>query len=137
MGQLAQSIPDLSTLVAALVAGDLTGALSGAGPFTVFAPTNEAFGALPKATLSNLLKPENKALLDDILEYHVIPGVAILAGDLQLSQDVTTLEGKELHITSIGGVVKVQNAQVREADVGASNGVVHVIDGVLLPPSAS
>merc|ERR1712195_188934 len=132
--QLAAGIPDLSTLVTALKAGDLVTALSGAGPFTVFAPTNEAFAALPPATLAFLLKPANIKQLDAILEYHVISGAAVRAEDLKPSQDVKTLEGQKLHITKVDGTVTVQKAKVTLADVAATNGVVHVIDGVLTPP---
>jgi len=129
--QLAAGIPDLSTLVTALKAGNLVTALSGAGPFTVFAPTNEAFAALPPATLKSLLEPKNIKELQSILEYHVISGAAVRAEDLKASQVVETLEGREVLITKINGVVTVQNAKVIQADVGATNGVVHVINGVL------
>merc|ERR1712194_283676 len=124
--ELAAGIPDLSTLVTAL---------SGTGPFTVFAPTNEAFAALPAATLASLLKPANIKELDAILEYHVIAGAAVRAEDLKASQDVKTLEGQKLHITKAAGSVTVQKAKVIQADVAATNGVVHVINGVLTPPS--
>merc|ERR1711935_587997 len=134
--QLAAGIPDLSTLVTALEAGKLTTALSGNGPFTVFAPTNEAFAALPPATLASLLSPANIKQLDAILEYHVIAGAAVRAEDLKASQNVKTLEGQEVHINKISGSVTVQNAKVIQADVGATNGVVHVISGVLSPPTA-
>merc|ERR1712195_471045 len=133
--QLAAGIPDLSTLVTALKAGDLVTALEGAGPFTVFAPTNEAFAALPPATLASLLEPKNLKELQSILEYHVISGAAVRAEDLKPSQNVKTLEGQELHINKISGSVTVQNAKVIQADVGATNGVVHVINGVLTPPT--
>jgi len=134
--QLAAGIPDLSTLVTALKAGNLVTALSGAGPFTVFAPTNEAFAALPPATLKSLLEPKNIQQLQSILEYHVISGAAVRAEDLKASQNVKTLEGQEVHINKISGSVTVQNAKVIQADVGATNGVVHVIHGVLTPPTA-
>merc|ERR1712195_56573 len=134
--QLAAGIPDLSSLVTALKAGDLVTALSGAGPFTVFAPTNEAFAALPPATLASLLEPKNLKELQSILEYHVISGAAVRAEDLKPSQDVKTLEGQKLHINKINGSVTVQNAKVIQADVGATNGIVHVINGVLTPPPA-
>merc|ERR1712166_281775 len=133
--ELAAGIPDLSTLVTALTAGKLVTALSGTGPFTVFAPTNEAFAALPAATLASLLKPANIKQLDAILEYHVIAGAAVRAEDLKASQDVKTLEGQKLHITKVGGSVTVQKAKVITADVAATNGVVHVINGVLMPPA--
>merc|ERR1712127_303461 len=133
--QLAAGIPDLSTLVTALKAGNLVTALSDPGPFTVFAPTNEAFAALPNGTLASLLEPKNIKQLQSILEYHVIPGAAVRAEDLKASQDVKTLEGQAVHINKISGSVTVQNAEVIKADVGATNGVVHVINGVLTPPT--
>merc|ERR1712194_106350 len=133
--QLASGDTDLSTLVTALKAGKLVTALSGTGPFTVFAPTNEAFAVLPSATLASLLKPANIKQLDAILEYHVITGAAVRAEDLKASQDVKTLEGQKVHITKVGGSVTVQKAKVITADVAATNGVVHVINGVLIPPA--
>jgi transforming growth factor-beta-induced protein len=133
--QLAQSVPDLSTLVTALVAGKLTGALSGAGPFTVFAPTNEAFAKVPAATLANLLDPANIKELDAVLEYHVIAGAAVFAKDLKPFQMVKTLEGDELKIVKAGRVL-INNATVVAVDNAATNGVVHIIDGVLIPPAA-
>jgi len=133
--QLAQSVPDLSTLVTALVAGQLTATLSGKGPFTVFAPTNEGFAKLPAATLAHLLDPKNIKELRSILEYHVIAGAAIFSKDLKTFQKVKTVEGAELEIAKVGGRVLVQNTTVTKADNDASNGVVHIIDGVLIPPS--
>merc|ERR1712222_310833 len=91
--ELAQSVDDLSTLVTAVVAGDLVETLSSPGPFTVFAPTNDAFGSLPAGTLETLLKPENKAQLVDILTYHVLPA-QVLSTDLQPEQEVTTVQGQ-------------------------------------------
>merc|ERR1711937_214263 len=137
--ELAQSVDDLSTLVTAVAAGDLVKTLSSPGPFTVFAPTNEAFNALPKGTLDNLLKPENKAQLVDILTYHVLP-VKAKSNDLKPFQAVKTVEGKNLHIQKWGAGVKVgprltDLKSVTSADNEASNGVVHIINGVLLPPS--
>jgi len=138
--ELAESVKDLSTLVSAVVAGDLVDTLSG-GTFTVFAPTNDAFAALPAGTLDSLMKPENKKELVDILTYHVLPKKA-LADDLDLFQAETTVEGKPLHVQKWGGVVKVgpslESADLKTvtaADNLASNGVAHIIDGVLLPPS--
>merc|ERR1712156_621847 len=125
--ELAQSVDDLSTLVAAVVAGDLVETLSSPGPFTVFAPTNEAFGALPEGTLDSLLKPENKASLVDILTYHVLPA-QVLSTDLQPEQVVTTVEGKDLRVTVSNGEVRVNTAKVVGADNLASNGVAHIID---------
>lgn len=132
---LAVATPDLSTLVAALKAGGLVDTLSGAGPFTVFAPTNAAFAKLPKGTLETLLKPENKAKLVDILTYHVAGGAAVFSKDLKDGEKIKTVEGKDVTAHIHGGVVKINNAQVTTADVAASNGVVHIIDAVLLPPS--
>jgi uncharacterized surface protein with fasciclin (FAS1) repeats len=130
--QLAQSVPDLSTLVTAILADtEVEQALYGRGPFTVFAPTNEAFGKIPAATLKHLLDPANIKELDDILKYHVISG-DILSKDLKPFQAVKTLEGDTLQITSAGGV-KVNDATVTKADNIATNGVVHIIDGVLMP----
>merc|ERR1712022_102518 len=137
--ELAQSVGDLSTLVAAVVAGDLVETLSSPGPFTVFAPTNEAFGALPEGTLDSLLKPENKAQLADILTYHVLPE-QVLSHDLKYFQSVKTVEGKNVHVIRDHRGVHVgpsihQLSRVTAADNKASNGVAHIIDGVLLPPS--
>merc|ERR1712193_23515 len=95
--ELAQSVDDLSTLVAAVVAADLAETLSSPGPFTVFAPTNEGFAALPEGTLESLLKPENKAQLVDILTYHVLPS-QVLSTDLKFFQRVATVEGKNVHV---------------------------------------
>merc|ERR1711907_438054 len=137
--ELAQSVDDLSTLVAAVVAGDLVDTLRSPGPFTVFAPTNEAFGALPAGTLDSLLKPENKDQLVDILTYHVLPE-QVLSTDLKIFQSVKTVEGKNVHVIKNSRGVHVgpsihQLSRVTAADNKASNGVAHIIDGVLLPPS--
>jgi len=139
--QLAESVQDLSTLVAAVVAGDLADTLSSAGPFTVFAPTNEAFSALPAGVLESLMKPQQKKELVDILTYHVLPE-KVLSTDLKPFQAVKTVEGKPLHVTKFGGRVRVGSSleskdlrNVIKADNLASNGVVHIIDGVLLPPA--
>jgi transforming growth factor-beta-induced protein len=132
---LAQSVKDLSTLVTAVVAGGLVDTLKGPGPFTVFAPTNEAFAALPNGTLVTLLKPENKAQLDDILTYHVLPA-KVLSTDLKNGETAKTVEGKSVtvHISPSG--IKINSAPVQQADVLACNGVVHVIGAVLIPPTA-
>merc|ERR1712195_457184 len=130
---LAASIPDLSTLVTALKAGELTTALSGKGPFTVFAPTNEAFAALPDGTLAHLLDPVNIKELQAVLEYHVIPDAAMRSFDL--ANDVTTLEGKDVHITRRDGSIFINDAKVTTADTDTTNGVVHIIDQVLIPPT--
>jgi len=139
--ELAQSVDDLSTLVAAVVAGDLAETLSSPGPFTVFAPTNEGFAALPAGTVDTLLKPENKAQLVDILTYHVLPA-AVKSTDLKVFQSVKTVEGKNLHVLRLGDQVRVgaslsdaDRKKVIAADNMASNGVVHIIDGVMLPPA--
>merc|ERR1719162_1268996 len=130
--QLAQATPDLSTLVTALVAGGLTGTLSGKGPFTVFAPTNEAFAKIETKALNALLK--NKAQLDKLLEYHVL-AANFRMRELMSVKTVKTLEGETLDVTDPGGVIKVNNAKVLTADVAASNGFVHIIDTVLMTPS--
>jgi uncharacterized surface protein with fasciclin (FAS1) repeats len=137
--ELAESVADLSTLVAAVVAGDLVDTLSSAGPFTVFAPTNDGFAALPAGTLDTLMKPENKAQLVDILTYHVLPE-QVLSSDLKSFQRVETVEGKNLHIFKTASGVHLgpdtkNLKKVVAADNLASNGVAHIIDGVMLPPS--
>lgn len=124
--------PDHTTLVAAVQAAGLVETLSGDGPFTVFAPTNAAFGELPDGTVEGLLKPEAKADLTAILTYHVVAG-NVLAGDLSDGQVVTTLNGKDLKVTIKDGKVMIGEATVVAADLAGSNGVVHVIDKVLLP----
>merc|ERR1712176_98671 len=133
--ELAQSVDALSTLVTAVVAGDLVETLSSPGPFTVFAPTNDAFGALPAGTLETLLKPENKGQLVDILTYHVV-GAKALSTDLSDGQSITTVEGKAVTVHIKDGGVKIDDATVVKPDVLATNGVVHVVNGVLLPPTA-
>merc|ERR1711939_950174 len=137
--ELAQSVDDLSTLVTAVVAADLADTLSSPGPFTVFAPTNEGFAALPAGTLDSLLKPENKDQLVDILTYHVLPS-QVLSTDLKFFQRVPTVEGKNLHIFKTSGGVHLgpdtkSLKKVVGADNLASNGVAHIIDGVMLPPA--
>ena len=123
-----------NTLVAAVTAADLAETLSGEGPFTVFAPTDEAFAALPEGLVDALLLPENKDTLVAILTYHVL-GAEVPSSDVA-SGDVETLEGESITIT-VGddGSVMVNDATVTAVDVEASNGVIHVIDGVLVPPS--
>ena len=130
---LAVATPELSTLVAALKAADLVGTLSGSGPFTVFAPTNEAFAALPAGLVTNLLKPENKAELVDLLTYHVASG-DVHAKDLSDKEMIKTVEGKDVTVRLSGKSVLINTAKVITADVDASNGVVHIIDAVLIPP---
>ncbi|MCU0300514.1 MAG: fasciclin domain-containing protein [Candidatus Nanopelagicales bacterium] len=128
--EVAAGNPDFTTLVAAVEAAGLAETLSGEGPFTVFAPTNEAFDALPEGVLEALLLPENKDALTSILTYHVL-GDEVMAADVTAG-DVETLEGSTITITTEGGV-KVNDANVTATDVDASNGVIHVIDAVLVP----
>jgi uncharacterized surface protein with fasciclin (FAS1) repeats len=136
--QLAESVPDLSTLVKAVSAGGLVPTLEGPGPFTVFAPTNEAFGELPPGTLEKLLDPKNKPLLVKILTYHVVAGKAT-ASSLSNGESIKTVEGANVTVRIVGGHVfieggsKMDISQVIKADVMASNGVVHVINKVLIP----
>jgi len=123
-----------NTLVAAVTAADLVETLSGEGPFTVFAPTDDAFAALPEGTLESLLLPENKQVLTDILLYHVISGKVMAADVVGLSSAPTVL-GKDITITVTDGNVYLNDTiQVIITDIEASNGVIHVIDAVLLPP---
>ena len=121
-----------NTLVAALKAADLVDVLAGEGPFTVFAPTDEAFAALPEGTVETLLKPENKALLVKILKYHVVAG-EVPSAKIQ-SGKVTTVEGTPVDVSVAEDVIKVNKAKVILADVKASNGVIHAVDQVILPP---
>ena len=122
---------DFETLVAAAKAADLVDTLKSEGPFTVFAPTDEAFAALPEGTVDDLLKPENKDKLAAILTYHVVPG-KVMSGDLSNNMMATTAQGGDLTIMTEGGVT-VNGANVTAADIEASNGVIHVIDAVILP----
>merc|ERR1712100_102616 len=124
---LAVATPDLSTLVTALKAGDLVDTLSGPGPFTVFAPTNEAFAALPKAQLDYLLDPAHKAQLVDVLTYHVASG-SVHAKDLKNDEKIKTVEGKDVEAHIYHSHVYINDAEVTKADIDASNGVVHIID---------
>lgn len=124
-----------NTLVAAVEAAGLVDTLKGEGPFTVFAPTDEAFAALPKGTLEDLLKPENKDKLAAILTYHVVPG-KVMASDVAGAETMAaSVQGQELKINGSDGVM-INEATVTQADIGASNGVIHVIDKVLLPPQS-
>ncbi len=120
-----------NTLAAALKAAGLVETLQGEGPFTVFAPTDEAFAALPEGTVEKLLLPENKDKLVKILTYHVVPG-KVMSGDLE-SGMVKTVQGSKVNVKVSDAGVKVGNAKVLKADVPASNGVIHVIDTVILP----
>lgn len=135
--QNAAGAKSVSTLVSAVTAAGLAETLSGAGPFTVFAPTNAAFDKLPKGAVAGLMQPESKAKLAGVLTYHVIPG-RLVAADLKDGQELTTVNGAKLRITVKDGKVMVGNgkdapATVQIADVISSNGVTHVIDGVILP----
>jgi uncharacterized surface protein with fasciclin (FAS1) repeats len=123
---------DHTTLVAAVKAAGLAETLSGAGPFTVFAPTNAAFSALPAGAVDNLLKPEMKKDLTGVLTYHVVPG-KLMAADLKDGQKLKTVQGKDLLVTIKDGKVMINGANVTIADVVSSNGVTHVIDAVLMP----
>lgn len=131
---VAQGTKPLSTLVQAVTAADLATTLQGKGPYTVFAPTDQAFQGLPKGTLDTLLKPANKDQLTSVLTYHVVPG-KVTAAQLKDGQELTTVNGEKLTVSIDGKTVKVGDATVTKADVPASNGVVHVIDTVLQPAS--
>jgi len=122
----------LSTLVAAVKAGGLVDVLKGDGPFTVFAPTNEAFAKLPEGTVESLLKPENKDKLIKILTYHVVAG-KVMSTDLSNGMEAETVQGQKIKIMLKDGVAMVNNATITTADIEASNGVVHVIDTVIMP----
>lgn len=140
----ASAAPNLSTLVAAVKAADLVGTLSGPGPFTVFAPTNDAFGRLAPGMVDTLLKPENKSSLTKVLTYHVLPGV-VTADDLRQriaagggTATLTTVEGDPITATLVGAVITLTDVNgnksyVETADVRQSNGVVHVVNGVIVP----
>jgi uncharacterized surface protein with fasciclin (FAS1) repeats len=132
IAEVASANDDFSTLVAALGAADLVATLSGNGPFTVFAPTNAAFAALPDGLVDKLLLPEYKDVLIAILTYHVVAG-KVLAADVKAG-DVASVQGENITVTTTGGV-KVNSANVIATDVAASNGVIHVIDAVIVPPS--
>ncbi|MDO9639356.1 MAG: fasciclin domain-containing protein [Pseudotabrizicola sp.] len=121
-----------TTLVAAVTAAGLVDTLKGEGPFTVFAPTDEAFAALPAGTVDSLLLPENLEQLTAILTYHVVPG-AVMSTDLTEGMTAATVNGADVTITLDGGA-KVNGATITTADIAASNGVIHVIDTVLMPP---
>jgi uncharacterized surface protein with fasciclin (FAS1) repeats len=124
-----------NTLAKALQSADLVDTLRGAGPFTVFAPTDEAFAKLPQSTLTDLLRPENQAKLQRILKYHVVPG-KVSSSQVVAMRSAKTVSGDAITIKSTGGSVMVDNARVVKADIGASNGVIHVVDTVILPAGA-
>jgi uncharacterized surface protein with fasciclin (FAS1) repeats len=129
------SAGQFKTLAAALQVADLVGTLKGAGPFTVFAPTDAAFARLPAGTVESLLKPENKAKLTAILTYHVVPG-AVKAEQVTKLDEAKTVNGAMVKVSTDHGKVMINNATVVKADIGASNGVIHVIDKVILPPQS-
>lgn len=133
---VASDTEQLSTLVAAVQAAGLVETLSGEGPFTVFAPTNAAFDALPDGTVESLLEPENRDQLIDILTYHVVSG-EVMSGDLSNGMMAETVQGSQITISVSDDGVTVNDATVSTADVEASNGVVHIIDSVMMPPEDS
>ncbi|MCV3739383.1 fasciclin domain-containing protein [Rhizobium sp. TRM96647] len=124
---------DFTTLVAAVQAAGLVDALKGEGPFTVFAPNDAAFAALPAGTVDTLLKPENKDQLVSILTYHVVPG-AVMSADLTEGMMAATVQSANVTFTLDGGA-KVNDANITKADIAVSNGVIHVIDKVIMPPA--
>ncbi len=128
---VAAGAEDFSTLVAAVKAAGLVDTLKGPGPFTVFAPTNAAFAALPEGTVESLLKPENKAKLTAILTYHVVAG-KVMAADVKAGE-VATVQGSKATIKVEDGKVMIDGATVTKTDIAASNGVIHVIDKVIMP----
>ena len=130
--QTAVSAGSFNTLVAAVQAAGLADVLTGAGPFTVFAPTDEAFAKLPAGTVEYLLKPENNSKLVALLTYHVVAG-RVTAGEVVSLTSAKTVNGQELSISARDGSVMIDNAQVTGTDIMASNGIIHVIDSVILP----
>ena len=123
------------TLVAAVQAADLVDVLKGEGPFTVFAPTDEAFAALPEGTVESLLEPENRDQLVAILTYHVVPG-EVMAKDAEgVTVDLETVQGAMLTVDGTGDTVTVNGATVIDADITTDNGIIHVIDAVIMPPA--
>jgi uncharacterized surface protein with fasciclin (FAS1) repeats len=130
----ASAAPNLTTLVTAVKAAGLVETLAGPGPFTVFAPTNDAFAKVPAATLQDLLKPANKKALTGVLTYHVVPGT-LRAADLEDGDELTTVNGAKLKVAVDGDTVSVGGVPIETADVMQGNGVVHVIGSVLMPPS--
>ena len=131
--ETAQSAGDFGTLIQAVTAADLAETLKGDGPFTVFAPTDAAFAALPEGKLDDLLKPENKDELVKVLSYHVVSGKVTAADLAGKMSSFKTLEGSEVKIDSAGRVAKINKAAIKQPDIMASNGVIHVIDKVILP----
>jgi len=131
----AVSAGQFKTLAAALGAADLVDTLKGPGPFTVFAPTDAAFAKLPAGTVETLLKPENKDQLVAILTYHVVPG-EVMAADVVKITEAKTVNGKMVKVSVDGGNVMINDAKVTATDIAASNGVIHVIDAVILLPNS-
>lgn len=130
--EVAVEADGFKTLVAAVKAADLVETLSGKGPFTVFAPTDKAFKKVPKETLEALLKPENKKKLQAVLTYHVVAG-KVMAADVVKLDEAKTVQGSKVDITVEGDTVKVDDAKVIKTDIVCKNGVIHVIDAVILP----
>ncbi len=130
--ETAQGSDDFSTLVSAVESAGLAETLSGEGPFTVFAPTNEAFEALPEGALDDLMMEENSEQLTSVLTYHVVPSAA-MAADLSDGQELETVNGEMLEVSIDGDTVMIGDATVTQADIEASNGVIHAIDTVLMP----
>lgn len=128
----AASADDFSTLVTAIKAADLVDTLKGDGPFTVFAPTNDAFAKLPHGTLDDLLEPENKEKLASILTYHVVSG-KVTAAEVVKLRSAKTVNGKDVHIRVKHGDVMINSSKVIKTDIDCSNGIIHVIDTVLMP----
>jgi uncharacterized surface protein with fasciclin (FAS1) repeats len=132
--EIAAANDSFKTLVAAVKAAGLVETLSGKGPFTVFAPTDEAFKKVPEKVLADLLKPENKDKLVAVLTYHVVPG-KVMAADVVKLKSAKTVQGSEAKITVKEGNVSIDKANVVKTDIVAKNGVIHVIDAVILPPA--
>jgi len=132
--EIATSAGSFNTLVAAVKAAGLVETLQGDGPFTVFAPTDEAFAKLPAGTLEDLLKPENRERLQAILTYHVVPG-RVMAKDVVSMNSAATVQGQSLTVSVENGTAMVDNARIVQTDITARNGVIHVIDSVVIPSS--
>ncbi len=130
----ASSAGQFTTLTTALTSAGLVETLKGPGPFTVFAPTDAAFAKLPAGTVDSLMKPENKAQLTGILTYHVVPG-QVMAADVIKLEEAKTVNGNMVRISVNGQTVKINDSTVTSTDIIASNGVIHVIDTVLMPPT--
>ena len=132
---IAATAGSFETLVAAVKAAGLAETLSGDGPFTVFAPTDEAFAKLPAGTVESLLKPENREKLQAILTYHVVPG-RLMASDVVQREAAKTVQGSEVRFSVKDGTAMIDGARILKTDISASNGVIHVIDSVILPESS-